>query len=274
MTQPNSNPIPNALQQALTHSAQAGPHPDFDLLAAFSEGSLSLRERQQIFAHLAACADCRELLSTAAAVNENPAAASRPFLVKSPARPPVKEWLPWAAVAACVLVASGAGLVYMQKRHSADQNAIARQNSSQSNTASDGRSGSNRQLDKPASSFAMGQKTGDQADTVSRPHWRINDAGQPERSVADGPWQAVLPNESAKMHVVSVFDRSIWIGGDNTRLYHSSDDGITWKVITLAEKGSGEHAIAHIRFQSEQDGTIESSDGTSWSTTDAGVTWK
>jgi hypothetical protein len=107
----------------------------------------------------------------------------------------------------------------------------------------------------------------------ARPHWRINNLGQPECSFGDGAWRVVLPNEKAKMRVVSGFENEVWIGGDNTRLYHSPDNGATWNLVTLPEKNGREHVIAHIRFQTRQTGTVDAEDGTSWITTDGGSTW-
>lgn len=42
-----------------------GPHPEADLLAAFAEQSLAAAERERVLAHLAACADCREVVHLA-----------------------------------------------------------------------------------------------------------------------------------------------------------------------------------------------------------------
>src|SRR5947209_3264420 len=46
-------------------NAQANPlsHPDADLLTGFVERSISAKEREQVTAHLAFCADCREVLA-------------------------------------------------------------------------------------------------------------------------------------------------------------------------------------------------------------------
>lgn len=106
-----------------------------------------------------------------------------------------------------------------------------------------------------------------------RPRWRINGAGQVERSFGNGAWQAVLPNEKSKMRVVSVFLGSVWIGGENIRLYRSTDNGGTWTPVSLPAKNGSLHAIVHIGFESPQNGTIEAEDGTIWTTTDGGRTW-
>jgi len=42
-----------------------GSHPDADLLAAFSEHSLTAREQEQVLAHLAICATCRDVVALA-----------------------------------------------------------------------------------------------------------------------------------------------------------------------------------------------------------------
>lgn len=40
-------------------------HPDADLLAAFAEKRLLGHEREELLAHLAECADCREVVALA-----------------------------------------------------------------------------------------------------------------------------------------------------------------------------------------------------------------
>ena len=110
--------------------------------------------------------------------------------------------------------------------------------------------------------------------SAARPHWRINSLGQAERSFGEGAWQAVLPREPSKMRVVSVFNGEVWIGGDNSRLYHSTDNGATWILVTLPDKDGREHSVAHIHFQNAQSGSVEAKDGTIWTTSNGGNTWK
>ena len=57
---------PNSFAQALAAQKAAGEHPDADVLTAFAEGSLLARERETVMAHLAACAECREVVSLSA----------------------------------------------------------------------------------------------------------------------------------------------------------------------------------------------------------------
>jgi putative zinc finger protein len=110
--------------------------------------------------------------------------------------------------------------------------------------------------------------------SVARPHWRLNEQGQPERALADGPWQPVLPNQSARMHVLSVFGDEVWVGGEKSQVFCSLDNGASWRLVHLPEKNGPDHAIANIRFDSAQEITIDTADGTTWATTDGGDSWK
>lgn len=48
-----------------TQTVAPGSHPDADLLAAFSEHSLTAREQEQVLAHLAVCGTCRDVVALA-----------------------------------------------------------------------------------------------------------------------------------------------------------------------------------------------------------------
>jgi len=343
----------NPLRRELARSPQAGPHPDSNLLSAFAEGGLLERERQDIFAHLAACADCRELLSLATGAAANPVAAAKPFLVPRSAHPPLRTWLAWAGIAASILVVCSAGLVYKQKLELKQRATVAAENTpappfaaiqkpkssppAESNTvagkattrapeqlksprlskesaveatAGQGTATAQKELEASEQSLPMQSATGapaiaggsvaqapapDQissafantmtaralsnasasmAGVATRPHWRIDSMGQAERSFGNGTWQPVLPNESARMLVVSVFDSQVWVGGEHTRLYRSADNGNTWILAPLPMKNGLEHEIVHIRFETQASGVVEASDGTSWTTTDGGVSWQ
>jgi hypothetical protein len=108
----------------------------------------------------------------------------------------------------------------------------------------------------------------------TRAHWRINDQGQVQRSMNGGEWQPALVDEKARMRVVSVLNGEVWVGGENMRLYRSVDNGGSWNPVTLPEKDSGSHVITQIHFQTGQAVTVEAEDGTSWSSSDGGKTWK
>ena len=112
------------------------------------------------------------------------------------------------------------------------------------------------------------------AKTAARVNWRISPEGRVERQVGAGPWELELPAELAKMRVVSVYGGTVWVGGDEQRLYRSSDNGATWTAVALLAKGTAAHSIAHVRFTTSATGTVEAEDGTRWITTDGGTTWQ
>jgi hypothetical protein len=315
----------NPLQQELARSQQAGPHPDSDLLTAFAEGTLLERERQNIFAHLARCADCRELLSAATGAASDPVAGLRPFLVHRSARPALRARLTWASIAAGILVVCSAGLVYRQKLELRQRPTIASENApglplttiqkAQSTSdevpekrvrktassagprplkairseaahqsavaakaVSDGPVTQPSALSQASSAFANTETAHALSNrsveaSLARPHWRINGAGHAERSFGDEAWQPVLANENTRMRVVSVFDSEVWVGGENTLLYHSSDNGNAWNIVPLPTKNGNNHIIIHVRFQTPLTGTVEAADGTSWTTADGGIKW-
>lgn len=112
------------------------------------------------------------------------------------------------------------------------------------------------------------------ATPLARPHWRINHQGQPERAFGSGPWQTVLPADAPAMRVIATDGADVWTGGDNTQLYRSTDNGATWSRVALPEKSGAPHAIAHIQIDSPTDITVRASDGTTWTTSNAGASWK
>ncbi len=112
------------------------------------------------------------------------------------------------------------------------------------------------------------------ASSIARPHWRLNDLGQPERAFGSGPWEQVLPNKSPKMRVLSIYAGEVWVGGEKSTVMRSFDNGTTWRVVPLPEKNGKDHAIAHIRFENAETVMIEAADGAEWSSTDGGETWR
>jgi Putative zinc-finger len=86
-----------------TGEASAG-HPDANLLAAFTENSLTNQERTAVLAHLAQCADCRDYiaLATHAAETESPGVAVSATGTRVRCFSPVWRWVPGAAAVLCV----------------------------------------------------------------------------------------------------------------------------------------------------------------------------
>jgi len=191
---------------------------------------------------------------------------------------------PTAQKAAPALPNSAANAMLEEQRDSATQSSFGQRNPYRIANAEADKAGSQESFAKKAAAtpivtaFAGAAPAGAlptaSLTAVARPHWRINSTGQAVRSFGDGAWQAVLPEEQSRMRVISVFSGEVWIGGENSRLYHSTDNGATWKLIALPGKDGRAHSIAHIHFQTLQSGTVEAEDGTVWTTSDGGSTWK
>lgn len=92
------------LQQA---GVRPGEHPDADLLAGYSENSLSSRERSLVLSHLGMCPDCREVVMLS---QPEVPEASVPAGVPA-ARVPGWMVLRWAALAACLVLTVGVVLL-------------------------------------------------------------------------------------------------------------------------------------------------------------------
>ena len=104
-----SERIPKPMIDGLARQAAPREHPSADLLTAFTERTLSERDRLPIADHLSRCAMCREVVYLASGDIEVPARArSREVMVAAAAsRRWTSRWL-WAApVAAIVLVGFG-----------------------------------------------------------------------------------------------------------------------------------------------------------------------
>ncbi len=395
MTPQDSNSLLGALAKG-----QAGDHPDANLLTGFAEESLLAREREAVMAHLAGCAECREVLHLSAVELEQErefdlvaaAGAAAPAMMSAVASAPapierkgprvLRVWLPWAAVAASIAIVSVVALLYGLRKtepmtvapgseaiavnapppkvsasapptasvsgrrearpqetekktrtaatpalqQAAPQFALsrnaataARQSSPQQPAALDQMGTQNLivsadsiraqnapqeqgkgapqepaqkalhgQASQPAP-FAPPAATGGprglapalagsfaksaNANLVTRPHWRINDDGHLERAFGDGAWQAVAFGDHTTLHVVATVGGIVWAGGESDVLYRSQDEGATWQTVQLPPKNGAGQILIHIRFDDASRGTIEASDGTTWSTTDGGSTW-
>jgi len=99
------NELPRSVRDAMARQNAAGPHPDADLLTAFSEGSATPQERQSILAHLASCSACREVVSLAA-----PEAEKQTVLRPEPST--LRRWLWIPALGAVGVVAISAALLF------------------------------------------------------------------------------------------------------------------------------------------------------------------
>ena len=91
--------------------------------------------------------------------------------------------------------------------------------------------------------------------------------------MTDG-WSRVLADQASVFRGVSVMGSDVWAGGNDGALFHFGDGGVNWHKVPIENASSGERAaIVSIRFDDSQHGMVITDSGTSYSTTDGGVTW-
>jgi hypothetical protein len=103
--------VPKIVTQRLQATAKAGAHPDPNLLTALVEKSLTERERVQVLAHMAQCADCRDIVAASLPEFE------RLRVAAAAAAPARSGWLSgsvlrWGAAVACMVVVGAAVSLY------------------------------------------------------------------------------------------------------------------------------------------------------------------
>jgi Photosynthesis system II assembly factor YCF48 len=118
--------VPKIVQARLATAPPSG-HPDANLLSAFSEGALSVRERGEVLQHLSICQDCREITSlalpeqqAAIAVAAAVSMAPRAMVSASAPEPALRRGLNlrWGALAACAVIVAG---IFLLTRHPRQQ---------------------------------------------------------------------------------------------------------------------------------------------------------
>ena len=105
--------VPKFVRQRMV-APVGGDHPEVNLLAAFAEGGLTGREREQVLSHLGKCATCRETL----AVAMPEITAEHPHAAAAPSGTRWLRWpmLRWAGVGAAVVVVAAAVVIQSSRR--------------------------------------------------------------------------------------------------------------------------------------------------------------
>lgn len=105
--------VPKFVRQRMVQPV-GGDHPEANLLAAFAEGGLAMREREQVLSHLGKCATCRETLAVAmpGITAEHPHAAAAPSGTRWIRWPMLR----WAGVGAAVVVVAAAVVIQNSRR--------------------------------------------------------------------------------------------------------------------------------------------------------------
>jgi hypothetical protein len=103
--------------------------------------------------------------------------------------------------------------------------------------------------------------------------WQVTDKGYLQRSFDSGQtWQQASPN--AGFRAVAFIGNHVWAGANNGVLMHSGDNGQSWARVTpQANNVSLQGDITGIKFIDLKNGTVTTSAGETWTTTDGGKNW-
>lgn len=109
---------------------------------------------------------------------------------------------------------------------------------------------------------------------ITGTEWQITNLGQLQRSFnRGGLWENMLSDHTFRS--VAVVRDHIWAGGDSGTLYFSSDNGRTWNQVHVQSgNASLTGNILRMRFADDTHGSIDTSSGETWNTSDGGQTWQ
>jgi hypothetical protein len=110
--------------------------------------------------------------------------------------------------------------------------------------------------------------------------WTLSAEGAVQRSLDGGKtWQSLSVDptvaDRTAFRTLSAVGSDIWVGGKSGSLYHSSDSGQHWTRVAPRTNGEKLNAdITRVDFSDLQNGTVSTSNGQTWTTSDAGQTWQ
>ena len=103
--------------------------------------------------------------------------------------------------------------------------------------------------------------------------WAISRGGQVLRSIGAGVWATVPLVPGVHFRALFNSDSTLWAGGLASQLFFSSDRGVHWRQVSLPGLGPHPPALRSISFSDSQHGLVAATDGSSWTTSDAGLSW-
>lgn len=110
---------------------------------------------------------------------------------------------------------------------------------------------------------------------MPRVQWSLSPQGVLQQSGDQGTnWRAVSVIGNQSFRTLSAVGSNLWVGGNAGILYHSSDSGEHWtRVAPVAHGQPLQGDIVRVDFPDAQEGTVHTSTGETWVTTDGGQTW-
>ncbi|HTU43862.1 MAG TPA: YCF48-related protein [Bryobacteraceae bacterium] len=276
-------------------------HPNANLLAAFAEKRLLAHEREELLAHLAECADCREVLALTSVTDQG---------VPAKRLSPAWRWMA-AAAAACLILTGVWGLRLMSllaPNKAMPPAAITSPNDIALSSApadivqpqiapapkAAARPGIRkhpkplpvpkeqpvaRELAPKYISAPMARGLALTAAQGFLPRTRVlwSVAAPVVQRSSDGgiTWHPVSISEGAEFHAVASVGSEVWAGGSHGVLFHSSDAGASWKQVAVGGGGEALNGtIVAIRLSEASEVILETDSGQQWISRDGGTSWQ
>ena len=127
---------------------------------------------------------------------------------------------------------------------------------------------------RPAGRFSAAGTETAPAPALVAGRWTISSSGKVEHSLDGGKtWQGVDIEEGISFRALAVVGAEVWVGGTGGALYHSTDDGAHWTRVSLTVEQVSLGDIIAISFTDPTHGTVTTSTGRTWITSDAGQHW-
>jgi photosystem II stability/assembly factor-like uncharacterized protein len=105
--------------------------------------------------------------------------------------------------------------------------------------------------------------------------WHVSTTGSLERSSDGKTWEKVDVDPAVTFRALSSNAGDLWAGGTNGALFHSPDAGRTWSRTKVGDEGRWvTDTITAVDFLSARNGTVTTESGVTWTTSDAGRTWR
>jgi len=123
----------------------------------------------------------------------------------------------------------------------------------------------------PAGAFAEPRKLSVAAATL---RWVLTAEGHVQRSMDNGStWKSVKLDNRIHFRAVAAAGSEVWAGGEGGALYHSSDSGEHWTRVSLPAELASD-TIVRVEFPDAKHGTLATSSGETWATSNGGATWQ